>query len=136
MLAFAGIAYYGTTSFPAVPDMLSQNVPPTFFPRLVLGALAVCGVALLLQRNDGAGPRPEPIGRVVLVTSLLFTTSIWLMPRVGMLATTSLIAIVIPRYWGERRKLVLAGLAAGLPLMLYLIFVVSLDMRLPRGIGW
>ncbi len=135
LLALAAVGYYLTTTFPAVPEMLSQNVPPTFFPRLVLGALALSALALLVPAR-GEPARPDPIRAEILVTAALLVVFVWLMPRFGMLATASLVAIVLPIYWGERRKLVVGGLAVGLPLALYLIFVLALGMRLPRGYGW
>lgn len=35
LLALCAIIYWLTTGFAEVPAILSQNVPPTFFPRLV-----------------------------------------------------------------------------------------------------
>jgi len=135
LIAIVCVGYYWTTQFAEVPRALSQNVPPTFFPRLVLGAIALAAVALVLFAPRSPAAR-APIPKEVLVTASLLVITVWLMPRVGMLATTSLFAILVPAYWGERRPKVLAALATALPLGIYLIFVLGLGMRLPRGLLW
>ena len=47
LLGLCTIAYWLTTGFSEVPAMLSQNVPPTFFPRVVISIIAVLSMILL-----------------------------------------------------------------------------------------
>jgi hypothetical protein len=57
ILSVCGALYYVTTSFEEVSDMLSQNIPPEFFPRLVMLLIAILALALpfehLFQRRRG-----------------------------------------------------------------------------------
>ncbi len=116
--------------------MLSQNVPPTFFPRLVLLALALLSLALVvLSRNERDEPR-APLERPVYVTAGIFTITVALVPYLGLLATVFLVSIGLSLYWGERRALRIAGLALGLPLAVYVVFVLALGMPFPSGVLW
>ena len=141
LLLFCGAAFYATTTFRDVPAMLSQNVPPTFFPRVVLIALALLSLALVaFSRNGRDEPtdpleRPAaPLERPVYVTAGIFTIAVALVPYLGMLATVFLVSIGLSLYWGERRALRIAGLALGLPLAVYVVFVLALGMRFPSGV--
>ena len=56
VMAVCAMAWRLTAGFDEVPAMLSQNVPPTFFPRLVIGAAALLGAILMaggLRRRAG-----------------------------------------------------------------------------------
>jgi hypothetical protein len=134
LLAFCGVAYWNTTTFGEVSPMLSQNVPPTFFPRLVLTVVAVLSAALVVAGWRRKLHPKEKVPPAVFVTGAVITGLVVLVPRLGMLATVCLAAIVLPLCWGERRVLRIAWLAVGLPLAIHLIFVLALDMRLPRGL--
>lgn len=133
LLLFCAGAYGSTTTFRSVPAALSQNVPPTFFPRLVLGAIAALSLLLVLR---GIGRAPEPREKVsarVPVTGILLVLAVVLVAPLGMLATVGLVALVLPYYWGERRPARLAALALGLPLAIHGIFAVAFGLRFPRG---
>jgi putative tricarboxylic transport membrane protein len=142
LLALCASAYWLTTRFPSVPAMLSQNIPPTFFPRLVLVAIAACAVFLIVhgagatrQRDGGrdearAPERPTPLvyatAAIVLVTPAL----------IGLLGTwlvIALVCVVLPLLWRERRAVRIAALALGLPLAVYGLFTLALGVRFPVG---
>ena len=136
LLVLCGVVFFLTTTFREVPAMLSQNVPPTFFPRLVVGAIAFLSIVLV-----GLGLRPETREREkikpeALVTAVIFIIAIALVPHLGMLATVFLVALVLPVYWGERRFVWIAILAIGLPVAIHIVFALALGMRLPRGVLW
>ena len=136
LLVLCAVVFFLTTTFREVPAMLSQNVPPTFFPRLVVGAIAFLSIALV-----GLGLRPvtrerEKIQPEALVTAVIFIIAVALVPHLGMLATVFLVALVLPVYWGERRKVWIAMLAIGLPVAIHVVFALALGMRLPRGVLW
>jgi NO-binding membrane sensor protein with MHYT domain len=136
LLLVCGTAFYATTTFREVPAMLSQNVPPTFFPRIVLAVLALLSLALLaFSRNKRDEPR-APLERPVYVTAGIFTVAVALVPYVGMLATVFLVSIGLSLYWGERSVIRIACLALGLPLAVYVVFVLALGMRFPSGVLW
>ena len=136
LLLFSAAGYVATTTFREVPAMLSQNVPPTFFPRLVLGAIAVLSVALVAT-SIGKSPESRPkIHRRVLVTAAIFIVAIVAMPRLGTLVTVALVSIGLATYWGERRKTRLAALGIALPAAIHVVFAVALGMRFPTGVLW
>lgn len=134
LLLFCAVVFYATTTFRDVPPSLSQNVPPTFFPRVVLAALALLSLALVAtsaQKRDE--PRPA-LERSVYVTAGIFAVAVALVPCVGMLGAVFAVSVVLPLYWGERSALRIAGLALGLPIAVYVLFVLALGMRFPRGV--
>ena len=130
------MVYYVTTTFRDVPTMLSQNVPPTFFPRVVLAAIALASVALITTSVRRQSEPTTPLPRSVYVTTGVLAAAIAMVPLVGMLGTVVVVAVVLPIYWGERGWIRVAGLAVGLPLFVYLVFVVALGMRLPAAALW
>lgn len=134
LLLFCGLVYWNTTTFREVPAMLSQNVPPTFFPRLVLTVIAAMSLVLVVSGARLEAVRRERVPRRVLVTAAVLITTVVLIPRLGMLSTLSLASIVLPLSWGERSALRITLLAVGLPLSVYLVFVLAFDMRFPRGL--
>ena len=134
LLAFCGIAFWNTTTFREVSPMLSQNVPPTFFPRLILGVIATLSAVLLVSGSKQKGEARDRLPAAVWVTAATMAAIVALIPRLGMLATVFLAAIVLSLSWGERRAWRIALLAVGLPLSVYLIFVRALGMRFPDAL--
>ena len=155
ILGVCAVAWWLTTGFDEVPAILSQNVPPTFFPRLVIAAAALLGGLLIadgIRRRAGAvagraaagdpstahekpggAALPPPVFRA---TAGLIAMAGALVPLVGMLLTTGLVAIVLPLLWGERRFHLVAALALGLPGAIYIVFTVALGVRFPVGQVW
>ncbi len=133
LLALCAIIYWLTTGFTEVPAMLSQNVPPTFFPRLVLSFVAILSVVLIF---NGLGKSPEANVRIepaVPITAAIVVLAGLLAGLLGTLPTLALIAIALPLAWGERRLRPIGILAIGLPASIYLIFSVALGIRFPPG---
>ena len=133
LLALCAVIYWLTTGFTEVPAMLSQNVPPTFFPRLVLSFVAILSVVLIF---NGLGKSPEVKVRIepaVPMTAAIVVLAGVLAALLGTLPTLALIAIALPLAWGERRLRPIGILAIGLPASIYLIFSVALGIRFPPG---
>jgi hypothetical protein len=113
--------------------MLSQNVPPTFFPRLVLSVVALLSVTLIfsgLRKTPKTSSRIEP---AVAVTALIIVVAGVLVGLLGTMLTLSMIAVAIPVAWGERRSRPIGVLAIGLPAGIYVIFSLALGIRFPTG---
>ena len=134
LVAGCAVLYWMTGSFPEVPAMLSQNVPPTFFPRLVLVVTTLMSVVLIIRGLTLPRVPKEPIKKRVLLTAGIVTAAILLMQPLGMLLTVSLLAVVMPMAWGERRYRRLVILALALPLAIHLVFTVALGIRFPLGL--
>ncbi len=138
LLGFCAVIFWLTTSFPEVPAMLSQNVPPTFFPRLVIGVIAMLSIALILnglQKTVDVAKRVRP---AVFVTAAIILSAGVMVSLVGTLFTLSLVAVAIPFAWGERRLRPIGILAITMPAVIYLVFSLAFGIRFPGGLlfGW
>lgn len=134
LLVLCGLVGWNTTTFREVPAMLSQNIPPTFFPRLVLYVIAGLSAVLVVSRWKRNSDTKKRVPRGVFVTAAVITATVALVPRLGMLATLCLASIVFPLCWGERHALRITLLAVGVPLSIYAIFVLGLGMRFPEAL--
>jgi putative tricarboxylic transport membrane protein len=134
LLGFCGLCYWLTSGFDELPMMLAQNVPPTFFPRLVLGLVATLAVLLIaggLRRTKTAHERVKPI---VYVTAVVVVATPALLEPLGTWPTLFLVTAALPLLWGERRRRRVLALAALLPVAVYVVFTLALDVRFPPGI--
>ncbi|HXV59926.1 MAG TPA: tripartite tricarboxylate transporter TctB family protein [Vicinamibacteria bacterium] len=136
LIAACAAALGSTTTFREVPAMLSQNVPPTFFPRLILSVITILSLTLIVTARRRGRPRRDTIPPRVFLTAILLVGAALLVPRLGMLVTVVLVAVVLPFSWGERRPLRVVGLAFGLALAIHVVFVLGLGLRFPRGAFW
>ena len=138
LLALCAIVFWLTTSFTEVPAMLSQNVPPTFFPRLVIGVVAALSIALIFNGLSTTARIAERIEPSVWITASIIVIAGVVVGLLGTLITLSLVAIALPLAWGERRLRPIGLLAVTLPTGIYLIFSVALGIRFPGGLllGW
>ena len=133
LLLLCAFGLWLTTGFDSVPAILSQNVPPTFFPRLVLALIALGSLALIAgglrqSPQDIAIPKP-----VVLSTAVVIVMAPFSIILIGTLATIFLIGLLLPLLWRERRIRLILLLAAGLPVAVYVVFTVALGVRFPLG---
>jgi hypothetical protein len=134
LLAFAALTYWLTTSFRSVPAMLSQNIPPTFFPRLVIGLIALLSLGLIARGVGRTPSRKTPIGRKVLETAALIVLTPLAITIVGTWPTIVLVSFVLPALWHERRWRLMALLAVVLPAFIYGLFGLALGLRFPAGL--
>ena len=133
LLGLCAITYWLTTGFSEVPAMLSQSVPPTFFPRLIISFVAVLSGILIVT-----GLRKTP--KVASALPVVFWTTVAIIASAGFLTgffgtllTLGIIAVALPIAWGERRYELIGALAFCLPTFIYLVFSLGLDVRFPAG---
>lgn len=134
LLVFCAVTFYITTTFDSVPAMLSQNIPATFFPRIILFVIAGLSVILIVS---GLRRSPEKLGGIpgsVFLTAGVITLAIFLVKPLGTLLTVSLLSMTLTWLWGERSKTRIISLAIGLPAAIYLIFAIGLQVRFPAGV--
>jgi putative tricarboxylic transport membrane protein len=133
LLVFCALAYWLTTGFDEVPAMLSQNVPPTFFPRLVLTFIALLSIVLIasgLRREAETKEKPRP---VVLATAAVIAASPFAIAPLGTLPTLALLTAGLPLLWGERRYGRITALAVATPIAVYVLFTLALGVRFAHG---
>ena len=110
ILLLCGVVYYLTTLFESVPDILAQNVPAEWFPRLLIWTIFVLTLILpfehlflrggLEQIDKERKARIEPMS--IFTAGLLFLVVISI-TLFGMYAAMLTITIGLPLLWGERR---------------------------------
>ncbi len=133
LIAFCAFVYWLTMGFDEVPAMLSQNVPPTFFPRLVLTIITLLSLTLVVTGLRKESERKEKIEPAVFVTAAIIAVAGMLLSYAGTLVTLFLVAVVLPIAWGERRIHLIGALAVCLPAAVYLVFSFALGIRFPAG---
>jgi putative tricarboxylic transport membrane protein len=122
-------------------DFYLEGVPgPGFFPMLVAGALAITGGLLCLSGffgNKDTSEDFDPPSRSQAKRSLgiwiVLVASVLLVPVVGfVVAMFALVGLLI---FGLEGKRDLKGLLAviAIPLLVYLLFVMLLQVELPTG---
>lgn len=141
LVAICAVLYYDTTTWPSVPASLSQNAPPTVFPRLLIGLIFILTLGIPFERNwkrrSGEGdtigyfgwPRP-----VMFATGAFITLAVYLMPILGILPVMFAAAAILPILWGERRYGIVAIFAIALPIAVALLFAAGLQVNLAFGL--
>jgi len=141
ILAAVAWLYYETSQFDEVSALLSQNVPPQMFPRLLLVIIAVLALAmpfehLLLKRKgkDIDKDRRKPVKAIAWVTMAALVAIIAASPLLGTLLTMVTVCIVIPFLWGERRLRFVLPFAVLFPLFIALLFNIVLGVYFDPGV--
>lgn len=129
LLAICGYLYYVTTTFEEVSAMLAQNIPPEFFPQLVLIIIAILTLGVpfehLLHARRGENidsERSDRIKRMPYFTGGLLVILVFGIPYLGMLLTMFAICLVLPLMWGERRLTLIIPFAILFPLAVTYLF--------------
>jgi putative tricarboxylic transport membrane protein len=141
-----------------VPEFYQiPGVPgPTTFPYLLGLIFAGCGLWLLVSPKDLLGQivklreartppaeageaRPGLLTRVTAEWHLIAMWAViiaylWFMPDLGFPVTTFLLLVVFFWLLGETRWLVVLGLALATTVVVYVVFKIGLNVRLPLGI--
>jgi putative tricarboxylic transport membrane protein len=134
LLALCALGYWLTTHFDEVPAMLSQNVPPTFFPRLILTFIVVLSAVLIALGLKRDAEHKEALRPIVLVTAVLIVVAAVAMSTLGALPTLTLLTVALPLIWGERRYVIIGLLALATPVAVYIVFTLALHVRFPQGV--
>ncbi len=141
ILSICGALYYVTTSFEEVSEMLSQNIPPEFFPRLVMLLIAILALALpfehLFQRrrgNDLDSKRRKKLRPLSYLTALVLVLLAFAMPYLGTFLTMIVVCLILPWLWGERRLRLIVPFAMLFPLAVTLVFNRVLGVYFEPGI--
>jgi hypothetical protein len=140
-----------------VPEFYQMpDVPgPTTFPYLLGVVFAACGLWLLvsplelIERRTKAAAAPVPEATTPAGPGLFASIAaqwhliamwavigayLWFMPDIGFPLSTFVLLIVFFWLLGETRWLVTIGLAFASTAVIYLIFKVGLNVRLPLGV--
>ena len=140
VLAASLALFWGTVGLerhPMVP------VGPAFYPRIVLGIVAVMALALVvmdLRRvatpAKAAGPSPNYL--LVVIAFAIFTLYVVALPYLGFRLATLLFLVAMPVALeppaGLRRWAIVLALAVVATLVTHYVFEHDLHVLLPRGL--
>lgn len=135
LLACCALLYWLTTRFDSVPAALSQNIPPEFFPRLLLTFIAGLSVLLMLRREGktGGGGGAAFENKKGLAAAGAAWAGCALFHFAGAVPALLFSCAALPVALGERRTGVLALYALGFPAAVYVVFALLLEVRFPEG---
>jgi putative tricarboxylic transport membrane protein len=141
ILSVCGALYYVTTTFEEVSNLLAQNIPPEFFPRLVMLVIAVLALGLpfehLFQRRRGHDldkDRSKKLRPLPYLTALVLVLMAFAMPYLGTFLAMIVVCLVLPWLWGERRLRLIVPFAVLFPLAVALVFNRVLGVYFEPGI--
>jgi putative tricarboxylic transport membrane protein len=141
ILAICGWLYYVTTSFDTVSALLTQNIGPEWFPRLLIGTIVVLSLMLPFEHlargaqtdsiDKDRGSRIKPIS---LLTALLMLVVVGTVYLFGTLGAMIVVCIGLPLLWGERRAKVLVPYVLIFPPAVALLFTKVLKVYFEPGV--
>ena len=115
-----------------------EEIPPIFFPRLVLLVVFLLSLGVILRLILGRSSIQvdftwKGVERmtVLFVSMLLY---IFVFKRLGFILTTALMIVFQSWYYGNRSWIKLLLLAAIFPPVIYVLFQRIFHIMLPRGI--
>ena len=141
LLALCGWLYYLTSSFDQPSALMGENIPPEFFPRLLLwfiGALAlimpfehrvVPGAAEKLAKG-----RSTPTDKMAYYSIVLLLLIVASMSLIGVALSLVFACLALPLLWGERRWALLIPFAIFFPTAITVLFAKVLHVYFHPGL--
>jgi len=121
------------------------SLAPDFWPRIIAVVLALTGLLLVLNPGAAAvhespsheSPAPSStVARVLrlgVVLAMLFGFYV-LIPHLGMVVPGMAFIFALMGFAGERRWRLMAAVAVGVPLLLYVFFTQVAGVPIPLGV--
>lgn len=133
LLAFAAVVFLLTTTFEKVPSSLSLNMPPEFFPRLIVWTIVALTAAMVIENRYKPEKVRKPVPRMVFYTTGLLFGFLVLAELIGITLTMVVFCGLLPLLWGERRYWLVGIYLVVFPTLVYLLFAKVLEVRFPTG---
>lgn len=141
ILVICAVLYLVTTTFDEVSQFLAQNIPPEFFPQLVIIIIALLTLGVpfehLLHTRRGENidsDRSDRVKRMPVLTGLLLILLVFGIPYLGVLLTMVSVCTLLPLLWGERRFWLIIPFAILFPLAVAFVFNKGLKVYFDAGI--
>lgn len=141
ILAACGGIYYLTAGFEEVPQMLAQNLPPEWFPRLLIWTIVILTLLLPIEHRFHARgkkhldeDRRHRIKPMAMVTAGLLTLVVASMQWLGTFLAMIFVCVALPMLWGDRRLKVVLLFAIIFPTVVALLFTQALKVYFEPGI--
>ena len=141
ILAVCAGLYYVTTTFEQVADMFAQDIPPEFFPRLLIWTIVVLTLLmpfehlyLRRQKKDVDADRGVAVKPMAFASAGLLCLVVASMILLGTLLAMVLVCLALPLLWGERRLKVLIPYAVIFPGLVTLLFSQVMKVHFEPGL--
>lgn len=140
ILVVCAILYYVTSSFEEVSPLLAQNIPPEWFPRLLIWTIVVLTLILPFEHlflEKGAADidkdRSERIKPMAFMTAGMLILTVSSILLFGTALAMLVICAGLPLLWGERRPKVLIPYAIIFPATVAFLFTQLLKVYFEPG---
>lgn len=134
-LVGAGVAFGLTFRFTSTtPAAMMSGMGAEFFPRLVIGLVAILAVCVALGIGNPGMEKPAPIPGIVWITLGVMAFYIVMLEVAGMWLASFAIMVGLGWLWGERNLVKLSAVSAILLLVIYGAFVKFLKSGFPAGL--
>ena len=141
ILSVSGFLYYVTTGFEKASRQMSQNIPPEWFPRLLLIFIATLTVIIpfehLFHKKGKRGldeDRRAQVKPIAIYSAALLCGIILLMPWLGTFLSMVFVCLLMPLLWGEKRLKILLPFAVVFPGLVTFLFTKVLGVYFELGI--
>jgi putative tricarboxylic transport membrane protein len=141
ILAVCGALYYVTTGFEEVSQLLSQNIGPEWFPRLLIWTIVLLSLFLpfehLMRKQQAASidkDRSNRIKPISFFTAALLASVVATIPLFGTLIAMILGCVLLPLLWGERRMKILIPYVILFPATVAILFTQVLKVFFEPGL--
>lgn len=141
LLAGCGLIYYVTTTFDSVPEVVSQNITPAAFPRILVVIIALLALALPFEHRLGGegwarikADRAVPLGSMTWLSIAFVILVALAAPYLGTVLTMLVTCAVLPLLWGERRWWRVLAFAALFTAVVTLLFNLVLGVYFEPGV--
>ncbi|WP_293663268.1 tripartite tricarboxylate transporter TctB family protein [uncultured Phascolarctobacterium sp.] len=130
-LIVLGIA--GLIGASGLKNLVVADLSAAFFPNILFGILIFCGICLLYQSKKRIEKVKLPAFNYVRLGAMLAVLSIYvyIMDYIGFLIATVLFLVAAMYIFGERRKLILAGVSIAASVIVYFLFTEAFMIVLP-----
>lgn len=116
------------------PSAMMSGMGAEFFPRLVIGVVALLAICIALGVGNPPMQAPAPIPGIVWITIALLATYIAAVEVLGMWIASFLLMVGLGRMWGQESLWRLALASAGTLAVIWLVFVRLLKGGFPEGL--
>ena len=130
-----------TTTFDTVPEFLNQNIPATWFPRVLIVTIVVLTLILPVEHlfleagkdslDEERKARIEPISMLTAVLLAIVVLGVYLL---GTFAAMVLVSLLLPLLWGERISLKLVLFVVVFPAVVTFVFTQVLKVYFDPGL--
>jgi hypothetical protein len=134
-LAACAVAFGLTFRFTSTtPAAMMSGMGAEFFPRLVIGVMAVLAVCVALGIGNPGTEKPERVPGIVWITIAILAVYIGALEIAGMWLASFVLMVGLGWLWGERNLLKLSLIAGCLLLVIWGVFVKFLKGGFPAGL--